>query len=60
MGILTLSALLNTLKIPVNGYKLTTQIRDLLGAEHLIVDANIINQAGEETARLKGLVGTKV
>jgi len=33
---------------------------DSLYAERLIVDADIINQAGKETACIKGLAGTNV
>ncbi len=37
-----------------------SQLCDLLLAQHLVVDANIINQAGEKTACVKSLAGTNV
>ena len=36
------------------------QLRDLLCAEHLVVDTNIVNLAGEETPCVKSFVGAKV
>jgi len=39
---------------------LMRQIRDFLRTEHLIIDANIINQAEEESPLSKHLVGTEI
>ena len=36
------------------------QVRDFFGAEQLIVDTNIVNQAGEESPLPEYLVGTEV
>ena len=37
---------------------LLCQGRDFFCAQNIVVDADIVDQAGEETGRIKGLVGT--